>query len=58
VVTSLDKYKQAFDIKKLSTVVEFISVYTWDLQGDWNGKTGFGNPIKSKDPGILTLVKI
>jgi GH18 family chitinase len=56
VVTSLNKYRDAFDLKELSKVVEFISVYTWDLQGSWNGKTGFGNAIKGEIKDALTLV--
>ena len=56
VVTSLDKFRQAFDVKELSKVVDFITLYSWDLEGPWSGRTDFGNAIQSERIETLTLV--
>ena len=57
-VTSLDKFRQAVDIKNVSMVVDFIDLYSWDLQGSWNGRLEFGNAIESDEKEILTLVSL
>jgi len=58
VVTSLDKFLQAFDMEEISKVVDFISLYSWDLEGSWSNRTDFGNAIKSERLETLTLVLI
>ena len=56
-VTSLDKFRQAVDIKNVSRVVDFIDLYSWDLQGSWNGILDFPNAIESDRKATLTLVR-
>jgi GH18 family chitinase len=57
-VTSLDKFRQAFDVKEVSKIVDFIDFYTWDLEGPWSKLTNFGNAIESERKEILTLVSV
>ena len=56
-MTSLDKFSKAFDVKKLSQVVDFIDLYSWDLQGRLTGYADFPNPIESDNDQTLTLVR-
>jgi len=58
VVTSLDKFHLAFALQNISKVVDFISLYSWDLEGPWSNRTDFGNAIKSERLETLTLVLI
>jgi hypothetical protein len=37
-------------------VVDFITLYSWDLEGVWSGRTDFGNAIRSEREETLTLV--
>jgi len=55
-MTSLPKFEDAFNVKQLSETVDFIDLYSWDLQGPWNGRTDFSNPIDSPRVDTLTLV--
>lgn len=58
ILTCLPKFSEAFDVKELSAIVDFIDFYSWDLQGQWTGHADFSNPIESNSMKTLTLVSV
>ncbi len=40
------------DLKKLSELVDFINLVSWDLAGHWTKSTGFGNAVKNSNEGF------